>query len=145
MCSYLFRNEIVLCTWTRLQQYESEKQEHFVSTELNTGSSYFTGIFAFHEMPDNLQNLTFSSYSCLSKKRGVQTFFGVLFCPVSLREGKCSIFISIPISLTLLLFTSLIQRHLSMGDVCVILHSRTARHLSGTGDLCLGFVSLSYW
>lgn len=52
-------------TWTRLQQYESEKQQHFVSTELNTGSSYFTGVLAFHEILDNLQNLTLNFYSCL--------------------------------------------------------------------------------
>lgn len=44
---------------------ESEKQEHFVSTELTTGSSSFTGVFAFHETPDNLENLTLHFYSCL--------------------------------------------------------------------------------
>lgn len=88
MCSYLFRNEIGLCTWTRLQQYESEKQEHFVSTKLNMGFSYFSGIFAFHEMPDNLQNLTFN-FLAVFEKIEMSRFLLVLFCPVSLRAGKC--------------------------------------------------------
>lgn len=93
---------------------------------------------AFLEVPNPLHNLTLNFFTAFFQKMRSPNFI-VFFCPVSLREAKCLFSICVLFSFTSLLLTLLIQRCLSMGDSCALLHSHIPQHLLGSGDLCLGF------